>query len=289
MTLASPPPLDPALAPYWARPGDRAALHVWADVLCERGDPRGEYLALCLLSDPTEAQRQKRATVERKLGGKLVGPARAFLREWTFGADGLVERARCEAEKLAAGWAEIGELSPRLSLTVTSTKSKRAMKALATVSLERIHHLDFTGAVMGKQAAQIDDASFRALVPSIAKVKNLALSCRGYADTCFSPAALRLLGEASEGIEYLFLEHFAYVDDGARPQLAPLAEYVDVICRAPAFKALRALVLPLAPPAALRRSLPHLVTLDTFDDDDGYQPARTAADLVAMKTAAPAQ
>ncbi len=50
-------PADSLYAPIWAAPGDLAARQVLADVLLERGDPRGEFISLQLASASPKRQR----------------------------------------------------------------------------------------------------------------------------------------------------------------------------------------------------------------------------------------
>jgi len=105
-TEAATAPAEPAVVArlfeqHWQHPDDKAVLRVWADALAERGDPRGEFIQLCLIEHPTDAQREARVALQKKAGGKLVGPARELLREWRFGPDGLVEAVRAEADKVA--------------------------------------------------------------------------------------------------------------------------------------------------------------------------------------------
>lgn len=274
------------LAEYWKEPDSTDALQVWADALVERGDPRGEYVQHCL-----QGAEPARRALEKKLGGKLVGPARGYLREWRFGEHGLVELARCEADKLAAGLEEIARLHPRLILTVTSLKKKAQAERLGALSLAPIYCVDFTSITGTHGGTQLPDPLLQALAPALRGVRNLALSCRGYAGGCFSPDGLRLLGEHLEGLELLALDHYrageAPHEDAGRPRIAPVAGYAEVIAYSPGFRGLKALVLPGADAAPLRRGLPHLVTLETSPSHLTYQAlaVRSWRDLERMKTA----
>ena len=58
--------------PYWQNPEQTADLSLWAAALSEQGDPRGPYVEMCLAG----ASPDERTAVQKKLGGKLVGPAR---------------------------------------------------------------------------------------------------------------------------------------------------------------------------------------------------------------------
>jgi hypothetical protein len=64
--------------------------------------------------------------VQKKYGGKLVGPARAYLREWVFDEHGLVLSATCEADRFIAGFDLIAQLHPRIKVSVTSLRKKTA-------------------------------------------------------------------------------------------------------------------------------------------------------------------
>jgi uncharacterized protein (TIGR02996 family) len=273
---------DGLLDAYWENPDDRDALRVWADALQEAGDPRGEFIQMSLLENKTPDQELKRDQYMRKHGGKLVGPAREYLREWAFGDDGLVVRARLEADKLAAGIEHIERLNPRLSISLTSTKKKSVIDELAKVSLERIHYVSLTQSVMGSHGgAELSDKSLRALIPSFKKVKNLHLSCRGRAKDCFSADALRALGDQLDGIEYFGIEYVSLPDD----PLPPLSAYIDAIVQAKGFRTLKSLAVLYGVTDAMRlaltKALPNLVTLTT---DDHYGGPNDAADLVDLKT-----
>jgi len=244
----SKPTIDPLFAEYWKNPKDDAALRVWADALIERGDPRGEYIQLCLVANPTAEQTAKRATLVKKAGGKLVGPAREYLREWSFGPNGLVDRARCEDGMLASGIDVIGALNPRLCLTVTSLKKKPIVAALGAVSLERIHYIDFCQNVMGSHGGtNISDKNLATLAPALAKVRHLALSCRGYADECFTANGLRTLGDKLQAIELLSISYHRSgegpYEDRDRPRLPLFSEYADVITTSAGFHTLKVLFL----------------------------------------------
>lgn len=258
------------LSPFWENPDDTSALMVWADALVESGDLRGEWLQLNLVEARSAEQEKKLIAYGRKHGGKLVGPARPYLREWAFGPTGLVERARCEADKLVAGIAEIALLNPRLSLTITSLGKKSVVAALAKVALAPIYFVDFTGVVMGTHgAAPVSEATLLALIPALSGVRNLTLSCRGYGDGCFTPLALEKLGDALERIEFLAIDYYragenAY-EDTSRARVAPREAYVEAIARGKGFQSLRAIVFEGADLSPLASKLPNLVTTKTSD------------------------
>lgn len=127
------------LEAFFAKPEDQSRLAVWADLLAELGDPRGEFIQLHLIPKPTKEQ-YARMTQLQKNGGPMVGPAREFLRSWEFGENGLVEKVVCEADLLAAGFESIASLNPGLSVRVTALSKKTAARvaALAALKLGRV-------------------------------------------------------------------------------------------------------------------------------------------------------
>jgi uncharacterized protein (TIGR02996 family) len=268
---------DELLAQYWQHP-DENTLRVWADSLIERGDPRGEYVQMCLLEKPTDQQRAIREAFEKQHHTRLAGPVRPFLREFHLGSNGLVERARCEADLLVAGLPLIEQLNPQLALSVTSLDAKRA--GLAACSLERIYHVNFGWGVIGSQSgSNMKDETLVEIAPALRRVRHLSLQCTGYRDKCFTPAALRVLGETVECLEYLGFTYFCTTTTwGSQPALAPLvranrgalapfAEYANVIATAPGFRTLKVVFMRgLADPAILS-TLPRLVHAETLAQD----------------------
>jgi hypothetical protein len=258
---------DPLLAQYWQHP-DPSTLRVWADSLIERGDPRGEYIQLCLVEAPTDEQRALRAAYDKKHHRKLAGPAGPYLREFVLGANGLVERARCEADLLAAGLPVIEQLNPQLALSVTSIDIKAA--ALAGCSLERIYHVNFAWGVIGSQSgSNMKDATLATIAPALRRVRHLSLKCSGYGDRCFSPAGLRGLGETVECLEYLALEYHdtarSPFGNASRRALAPREDYAAVIASAPGFRTLKVVFLHGLRERAILEGLPNLVHLETAE------------------------
>jgi len=240
---------------YWQNPDDKDVLRVWADALAEQGDPRGELVHLSLIAQPTDEQREARVALLKKAGGKLVGPAREFLREWSFGSDGLVEAARAEADKVAAGIEAIGRVHPHLVLTITSLKKKPVIEAFSKISLERIYFVDFTSITGSHGGTPLSTRTLAAIAPALARVRHLALSCRGYADDCFTPEGLLALGEACRALEVLAIDYYQAgagpYEDPARPRLPPAEEYARVIAESPGFAGLKALHLADVTPASL--------------------------------------
>ena len=222
LTLVS---ADLALHAYWADPEDKAALAVWADALTEAGDPRGEYIHLHLAQGDPQAIGTRMRVLERERAAKLVGPARPFLRTWTFGPEGLVVHATCEAKRLVDGFSEIEKLHPRLFLAITAMKTLSIVSEVAKLSLDSIFYLDFT------QSTGLTDKALLALASALRRVRHLALpviSAKG-----FTPAGLARLAEHLEAIEYLHVKYW--------PSVAPSAdEYIDVISTSRGFATLRA-------------------------------------------------
>jgi uncharacterized protein (TIGR02996 family) len=62
------PTLEALLAAVYEAPGDDSPRQVLGDFLQERGDPRGEFIALDLLPSPTAEQRKRRTALLRQHG-----------------------------------------------------------------------------------------------------------------------------------------------------------------------------------------------------------------------------
>ena len=215
---------------FWKNPDDLDALRVFADVLSEKGDPRGEFSQLSLLTDPTEEQTKKRTTIEKKLGGQLVGPARPFLRIFRFGADGLVSWVTCEAPKLVQGFEHLRWLHPRLTLEVTSlrTKTMATIAEMVKLPLREIGCLRI-------EANGLSDKAAKALAPGLAGVKHLSLATND-----ITGEGLRGMAPHLKDLEFLAL----------RPSVAQLpqrqqvlAGWIEALCEPDAFPNLRALHL----------------------------------------------
>ena len=211
---------------YWQTPDDLALLRVYADELDRLGDPRGAFIQTHL-AEPQ--QPEACAALLKKHGGALVGPAREFLREYSFGENGLVAYARTEADKLIAGIDLIGRLSAHLILTVTSLKTVALAKQLAQIALDRIYFVDFTAITGTHGGTQLPDKVIREIGPAFRGVRRLALSCCGRAEQCFSPDGLRTFGAHLGKLEYL---SFNYYSVG----LAPAADYARVLAAIPSLR-----------------------------------------------------
>jgi hypothetical protein len=219
---------------YWDKPGDLQLLRVYADALEQEGNARGTFIQLCLTDSPTEAQQTQKRTLLSKTKKLLAGPGGEYLREFDFAANGLVGKARAEADKVIAGIEAIGQISPRLILTITSVKTLKLAQQFAKTSLERIYFVDF-GWITGTHGGmQMTDKILEAIAPALANVRHLQLSCRGAPATCFSPDGLRVLGRHATRLRYLSVDY-----DPAG--LAPPADYARAIAETPGFASLRAL------------------------------------------------
>ncbi len=127
---------------FFAKPDDVSRLSVWADLLLEHGDSRGEFIQLHLVSRRTPEQK-KRLTQLYALGGAML---------------------------VAQGFEAIASLNPRLSVRVTAlgTKTAARVAALAALKLGRVHRWSFS-------ANSLSDASLALLGPALKGVKELNL------------------------------------------------------------------------------------------------------------------
>ncbi len=66
--------LDDVLADIWAHPDDVDRRLVYADLLQQLGDPRGEFIALQCLSRPTPAQQRLATKLLKQHGANWAGP-----------------------------------------------------------------------------------------------------------------------------------------------------------------------------------------------------------------------
>jgi hypothetical protein len=216
------------LETFWNDPDDLKPLRVWADLLAEHGDVRAEYVQLSLLENRTEAQDERRFALKKKEAGRLVGPARPFLRQWTFGSTGLVESAICEAEQLVAHFDEIAALHPRLELSVTSLRKKTmaTIAQLAGLPLARLGYLRL-------EANALSDKAVVALAPGLKGLVNLSLDGNDV-----TGAGLSGMAPHFEALEFLALG----TSMAQRDQRADVvAGWVDALTAPRAFPKLRAL------------------------------------------------
>ena len=196
----------------WAEPEAREPRAIYADYLSERGDPRGEYIAIRLAANPDDKQRLRASSLEAAHGGKWLGEARPFVRTWGFDFAGIVSQVRCEADKLLAGFAQIVALGPRLTVTVTSmrTKKRQTVKQMCALDLGRIHELR-----LGSNG--LDDFDVGSLAIAM-RCKRLALDNNRY-----GPNGLRMLDKHCAHLDYI---HLGLWTDEAKSAIAFRELYV---------------------------------------------------------------
>ena len=156
----------------WAAPEAREPRIVYADFLQQRGDPRGEYMALRLhWSELDDKARSRAFAIENKHAGAWLGAARPFIRTKQFDFGGMLCGVRCEADKLIAGFDAIVALGPRIAIEVTSIRVARrgTVKRIAELDLSRVYELRIV-------TSQLDDAALVVLAPALGKCKRLVIS-----------------------------------------------------------------------------------------------------------------
>jgi uncharacterized protein (TIGR02996 family) len=253
---------------FWPNPEKLDALRVWADFLNEQGDPRGEFIQLSVLEAPTPEQRARCLSLKKRLGGKLVGPARPFLRTWVFGGQGLVTSVVCEAPLFIEGFDHICHLNPRLTAAVTAVRKQDTLEKMGTLALHRIQSL-----ILEWNA--LTDAGLIQIGPALEGVKNLSLAFNQ-----ITGAGLRAIAPYVADLEYLALgTSLKQREDGA----AIGNGWVDALCDMPAFHNLRAVHLfnytanPTPERAKRLLKLPRMKSV-TFGE-----PAYLLADVEARK------
>lgn len=257
--------LDPADAAFrkafWKNPDDLTALKVWADALIERGDVRGEFIHLSLLEDPTEEQYERSRSMLKKLGGKLVGPARAYVRTWDFDQHGLVRSVNAEAPRVVEGFDVIAALHPRLKLSVTSlrTKTMAVIAELCKHPLGQLHTLDLS-------SNGLSDNACAALAPGLEGLKRLDLSHNDV-----TRQGLEAMAPHLKRLERLAL-NCSMAQLNAQQGVSVLAGWVEALTSPGLFPSLRVLALPggyrmpqLTP--ADRKRLEGKVKIETSLDD----------------------
>jgi len=219
---------DRLLEKIWAKPGDEAALRIYADWLCEHGaEPRGRYIQLMLSSgDDMVEQWAKGRKLRKRYRGEWLGAARPFVRSWqdSDGVPGFVERVNCEAQELLEGFEQILKAGPNLEVMITAIGKQRRQteKKLAALPLKRFDRVIFS-------SSGLDDVSLKTLAPALQGVKRLGL----YANP-FTGAGLEALGQHAGPLEELSL----YPHHLAGPVVS---DYVKVLGTAPAFRDLKRL------------------------------------------------
>ena len=221
---------DALRAAYWQKPDDKALLRVHADALEQAGDPRGTFIQLSMLEARTAEQELAREKLIKKNKGDLIGPARAFLREVDFDADGLVGMARAEADKVIAGVKEISRLHPRLILTITSVKTEALAKQLGAISLGDIYLVDFGWLTGTHGGCRLTDKLLAALAPALAEVRHLELSFSELHNSP-TPAGLMHLAQHAKKLRFLAADYHP------TSNCAPATAYVPALRAFPALKA----------------------------------------------------
>lgn len=229
----------------WKAPSDKQALRVYADWLAEQGaTTQAEYMQLRLLDLPSDEQLVRAERLRDKHRGQWLGAARPFVRSWTDSGEipGFVDRVWCEAQKLIPGFEHVLTLGPRLTISVTSMRTKRrdTEQKLAALPLGKAHGLDF-------RANDMDDTSLTTLAPALQGVKHLVLD-----QNVFTARGVEALGAHVTTLETLSMQ----------PKLSSVQEVPDSYCRAIAatkgFETLKRLELramwsvPAPSPAALK-------------------------------------
>ncbi len=225
---------------YFRDPSNLDALRVWADALIEAQEPRGELIQLSLLPKRTPAQ-QKRLEQLQKLWGKLVGPARPYLRRFDFDEHGLVRGAVTEAPQLVAGFELISQLNPRLWVGVTSLKKKASHEPFSKLPLRRFSFVSLV-------ANKLDDAGLKRIAPAFEGLLRLDLTYNN-----ITGAGLRAIADRLSALQYLALNQAWWVPTPGQPapDLSQIANgWVDALCDEPALRNLRVVCLGAAQPDA---------------------------------------
>jgi uncharacterized protein (TIGR02996 family) len=236
----------------WEKPDDLDQLRVWADHLCEEGDPRGEFLQLKLLDQPTEAQVAKAKALEEKRGGTLVGPARPHLNYWSFDERGLVHFVQCDGPKLVAGWEEIRWLNPRLTLDITTLRKQ----TMATIA--ELMKLPLAEIYLVRIESGLTDPALAALAPGLRGVRHLSLAYNE-----ITPGGLTKVASHLESLEFLCVAPPVSHRD---PDTA-CNEFAEAIAAAPELRGLKAVYFyrrgkPDAEHMELLRKLPNMKTVE---------------------------
>lgn len=199
----------------WKDPSDKQAVRVYADWLAEQGaSTQAEYMQLCLLDKATDEQNATAMRLRDKHRGQWLGEARQFVRSWSDSNEppGFVERVWCEAQKLIPGFEHVLQLGPRLTLSVTSmrTKKRDTEKRLAALPLGKAWKLDL-------RANDLDDTSIATLAPTMQGLTHLNLD-----QNVFTSKGVETIGTHVTTLESLSMQ----------PKLASDRAVPDSYCRA---------------------------------------------------------
>ncbi len=179
-----------------AAPDDDDPRLVLADALLERGEPRGELIALqCRSAGPTEGEAAEReASLLQRHWRRWSAPARAVARRWRF-ARGFVDSVTCPLPPSRRAWEALHRLEPVREVEVSVGARPEALRWLPRIStralivhgavgdegalaligaphLHRLHRLALEGCAIG-------DAGALALAGAAALAGLRELSLRG--------------------------------------------------------------------------------------------------------------
>src|SRR5450432_3722305 len=195
--LAIPAEEQALLQAIWADPKAREPRLVHADYLQERGDPRGEYIALRLrgVDDPKVTSRA--LAIERKLGGKWLGAARPLVFSLAFDFGGLLASVSCQAVKFVEGFDVIVGIQPRLAIEITSlrTKKRETIAKIAALDFTRVHEARIW-------SQELDDDVLATLAPTLGKCKRLSIG------GAYTAEGIRALEAHVAGLEHVHLHRW---------------------------------------------------------------------------------
>ena len=156
----------------WKDPTNRETLRVYADWLAEQGSTRGEYMQLCLLDSPTDAQKDAASSMLKKNGGMWLGEARPFIRTWRYADEtpGFLSWVEVEAYRLIEGFEHIVKLGPQMRCSITSMRTKRreTEEKMAKLPLAKLGYIEL-------RANALDDKSLATLSHGMQGVRALRL------------------------------------------------------------------------------------------------------------------
>jgi uncharacterized protein (TIGR02996 family) len=168
------------LAAIIADPDSRAARQVYADLLQEEGDPRGDFIATQLARSALKTRAGVKALLAReeellkKHRKKWIAFAAAKGARWEF-RDGFAEKLSLDAADLVRAGAAIFATEPVVELSVW--KIDGLAPVLALPGLARIRHL-----TLARSRLSADDIAALAASPHLGAVELLDLSESGLGD-----------------------------------------------------------------------------------------------------------
>jgi len=173
-------PRSELLAAILADPDSRAARQVYADLLQQEGDPRGEFIATQLARSVLKTRAGVKALLARedeilkKHKKKWVAFAAAKGARWEF-RDGFAEKLSLDAADLVRAGTAIFATEPIVELSVW--KIDALAPVLALPGLARVRHL-----TLARSRLTADDFAALASAPYLATVEVLDLSESGLGD-----------------------------------------------------------------------------------------------------------